>query len=164
MEWVFDSTPRPLYLGKATRRSLHRRSGGSQGQSGRRVAMPTTLSRPTSRVWENILFRKLLYLLWRNWISKGNSLPGNCHVLLKNVFEYSSLWQRLCFKTVPVTEHVVLFVRVKLSRYRPGQALMVPGGRAPRFRDSRYMKVVRLSALGTGRLCSPGNIPGTHFR
>jgi len=28
---------------------------------------------------------------------------------------------------------------------------------APRFRDSRHMKVVRLSALRTGRL------PGTHF-
>ena len=25
------------------------------------------------------------------------------------------------------------------------------------------MKVVRLSALGTGRLYPPGNIPGTHF-
>ena len=32
----------------------------------------------------------------------------------------------------------------------------------PRFQDSRYM-VVRLSALRTGRLYSPGNIPGTHF-
>ena len=26
------------------------------------------------------------------------------------------------------------------------------------------MKVVSLSALCTGRLCPPGNIPGTHFR
>jgi len=26
-----------------------------------------------------------------------------------------------------------------------------------------YIKVVRLSALRTGRLCPPGNIPGTHF-
>ena len=34
---------------------------------------------------------------------------------------------------------------------------------APRFQDNRHMKVVRLSALRTGRLYAPGNIPGTHF-
>ena len=33
---------------------------------------------------------------------------------------------------------------------------------APRFRDSRHVKVVRL-ALSTCRLYPPGNIPGTHF-
>jgi hypothetical protein len=33
----------------------------------------------------------------------------------------------------------------------------------PRFHDSRNMKVVRLSAVRTGRLYPPGNIPGTHF-
>ena len=34
---------------------------------------------------------------------------------------------------------------------------------APRFQDNRHMKVVSLSALRTGRLYTPGNIPGTHF-
>jgi hypothetical protein len=34
---------------------------------------------------------------------------------------------------------------------------------ASRFQDNRPMKVVRLSALRTGRLYPPGNIPGTHF-
>ena len=34
---------------------------------------------------------------------------------------------------------------------------------APRFHDSRHMKVVRLSLLRTGRLYPPGNIPGTNF-
>jgi hypothetical protein len=33
--------------------------------------------------------------------------------------------------------------------------------KAPRFQDNRHMKVVRLSAVLTGRLYSPGNIPGT---
>ena len=35
----------------------------------------------------------------------------------------------------------------------------------PRFKDNRYMKVVRLSALRTGGLYPPppGNIPGTRF-
>jgi hypothetical protein len=31
------------------------------------------------------------------------------------------------------------------------------------FLDNRHMKVVRLSALRTGRFYPPGNIPGTHF-
>jgi len=34
---------------------------------------------------------------------------------------------------------------------------------APRFQNNRYMKMISLSALRTGRLYSPGNIPGTHF-
>ena len=34
---------------------------------------------------------------------------------------------------------------------------------APRFQDNRHMKVVRLSALRTGRFHPPGNTPGTHF-
>ena len=31
------------------------------------------------------------------------------------------------------------------------------------FSDNRHMKVVGLSALRTGRLYPPGNIPGAHF-
>jgi len=34
---------------------------------------------------------------------------------------------------------------------------------APIFEDNGHMKVVRLSALRTGRLHPPLNIPGTHF-
>jgi hypothetical protein len=34
---------------------------------------------------------------------------------------------------------------------------------APRFQDIRHLKVVRLSALRTGRPYSPENISGTHF-
>ena len=48
---------------------------------------------------------------------------------------------------------------VKQSLYRPWWFQEVE---APRFRDSRYMKVVS-SALRTGRLYPPGNIPGSHF-
>jgi len=48
----------------------------------------------------------------------------------------------------------------KQSHYRPWGFQEVE---APRFQDNQYLKVVRLSALRTGRLYSPGNIPGTHF-
>jgi hypothetical protein len=34
---------------------------------------------------------------------------------------------------------------------------------APRFQDTRHIKVVRLSALRPGRLYPPGIIAGTHF-
>jgi hypothetical protein len=34
---------------------------------------------------------------------------------------------------------------------------------APRFLESRHLKVVRLAALRTGRFYPTGNIPGTHF-
>ena len=37
--------------------------------------------------------------------------------------------------------------KVKQSHYRPGQET-----ETPRFQENRHMKVVRLSALGTGRL------------
>jgi len=35
--------------------------------------------------------------------------------------------------------------------------------RLPKYQDSRYMNVVRLSALQTGRLYTPGDIRGTRF-
>src|SRR5215470_10409421 len=54
-------------------------------------------------------------------------------------------------------------VKVKQSRYRPGRPLGFQEVEAPRFLDNRHMKVVRLSALRTGRLYAPGNIPATHF-
>jgi len=37
------------------------------------------------------------------------------------------------------------------------------GVKVKQFQDSRHMKVVRLSALCTGRFYPPGSIPGTHI-
>jgi hypothetical protein len=54
-------------------------------------------------------------------------------------------------------------VKVKESLYRPGKAPRVPEVKDPRFQDKRHIKVVRLSAVGTGRLYPLGNIPDTHF-
>jgi hypothetical protein len=34
---------------------------------------------------------------------------------------------------------------------------------APRFQDSRHMRVLRLSAVRTGLLYPPGNISGIHL-
>jgi hypothetical protein len=43
-------------------------------------------------------------------------------------------------------------VKVKLSCYRPGWALGLQEVEATEFLDNRHRKVVRLSALRTGRL------------
>jgi hypothetical protein len=49
----------------------------------------------------------------------------------------------------------------------PLQAWTGPEGsrrlRLPDLKTNRHMKVARLSALRTGRLYPPGNIPGTYF-
>jgi hypothetical protein len=45
----------------------------------------------------------------------------------------------------------------------PDMAWGFQDAEAARFLDNRHMKVANLSAVYTGRLYSPGNIPGTHF-
>jgi hypothetical protein len=66
----------------------------------------------------------------------------------------------------PSLQEVINYVTVK-GKSNPITGLDRPIGfqkfEAPRFHDSRHMKVVRLSALGPGRLYPSGNIPGTHF-
>jgi hypothetical protein len=43
----------------------------------------------------------------------------------------------------------IVKVKIKLSLYRPGYAARL---RLPGYSDNQHMKVVKLSALGTGRL------------
>jgi hypothetical protein len=65
------------------------------------------------------------------------------------------------------TEHVGAVVILNLYWGKVKQSLYRPWGfqeaEAPWFQDIRHMKVVRLTALCTGGLYSPGNIPSTHF-
>jgi hypothetical protein len=49
--------------------------------------------------------------------------------------------------------------KVKQSLYRPGQALEFQEAEVLRFQDNRHMKMVRLSALRTGRHHHPGSTP-----
>jgi hypothetical protein len=58
------------------------------------------------------------------------------------------------------TGMVKVKLKVKQSHYRRGGFQEVA---SPRFQDNRHMKVARLSALRTGRLYPPGNIPRAHF-
>ena len=54
-------------------------------------------------------------------------------------------------------------LHLKQSHYSPGHALTALRGWGSQISRQRHMKVVRLSALRTGHLYRPGNIPGTHF-
>jgi hypothetical protein len=56
----------------------------------------------------------------------------------------------------------VVKVKVKPSLYSRGKALRVQEAVDTRFHDNRYMKVVRLSALGIGRF-SPKRYPWYSF-
>jgi len=47
----------------------------------------------------------------------------------------------------------------KQSNYRPGQARGFQEVEAPRFQDSRHMKMVRFSALKTDSLYQKGKAP-----
>jgi hypothetical protein len=71
-------------------------------------------------------------------------------VIFRNCFANAHYW---CY----------VKVNVKQSHYRHGQAIRVQDVEAPRFLDNRHIKVVRLSALRTGRFYPPENTPGTHF-
>jgi hypothetical protein len=60
----------------------------------------------------------------------------------------------------PISDTLFIWVDTEQQTLRPWGFQEV---KATRFQDSRHMKVVWLSALLTGRLYPPGNIPGTNF-
>jgi hypothetical protein len=60
---------------------------------------------------------------------------------------------------------MIIIIKAKQSKSITGldRPLGFQEVEAPIFLDIRHTKVVRLSALSTGRLYPPGNIPGNHF-
>jgi hypothetical protein len=53
--------------------------------------------------------------------------------------------------------------RVKLSHYRPGQALRAPGIEGPRISRQSLREGVKVVSPTHRPPISPGNIPGTHL-
>jgi hypothetical protein len=68
--------------------------------------------------------------------------PTDCGVLLCDL---ETWWMRRPWPTAGLLRQKQQMVRVKVSHYRPGQA--VRRLRLPEYLDSRHMKVVRLSTL-----------------
>jgi hypothetical protein len=70
-------------------------------------------------------------------------------------------------RTYPSSEDFYFTAEVSKRQSSPITGLDWPLGfqevEATRFQDNQRMKVVEMSALRTGRLYPPGNIPGTHF-
>ena len=79
-------------------------------------------------------------------------------------YMWDNQWQR---RVTDGDAHTDVKTSWRSSECIPCTALDRPWGfqqvEDPRFQDNRHMKVVSLSALRTGRLYPPGNIPGTHF-
>jgi hypothetical protein len=64
-----------------------------------------------------------------------------------------------------ITFFCFLIIKVKVSNSCRGldRSRAFQEVEAPKFQDNRHLKVVRLSAVCTGLLYPPGNIPGTHL-
>jgi hypothetical protein len=116
------------------------------------------------QIWLPGLF---LYLKDFPTIWTPYTLTSNPSWHWRQIVSYPSLM--CCLHTPQTTPWDVLFIgnppthnqtMPVLACYRPRGFQEVE---APRFRDIRHMKVIRMSALLTACFYAPGNIPSTHI-
>ena len=85
-----------------------------------------------------------------------NNLLG---LSLMNVF-------RIYLKPIWNSQYFVWFVFIETDTHKERKEEKKKGFQdvePPKFQENRHMNLLRLSALHTGRLYPPGNIPVTHF-
>ena len=96
-------------------------------------------------------------------------LGGEKNKLVLPEFEFRTVQHvaKLPYRRCPGSHVIIIIIIIIIigkGKAIPLQAWTGPeSSRSLRLQDNRHMKVVRLSALSTGRLYHPGNIPGTHF-
>jgi hypothetical protein len=96
------------------------------------------------------------------FVSGGIKRPGREAV--PSLISATMVIQLNYLTSLITTAFILFYLHIKAIPVQPWTG---PEGsrrlRLPDFQESRHMKVLRLSALRTGRLYPPGNIPGTHF-
>jgi hypothetical protein len=75
-----------------------------------------------------------------------------CPYVIYCILGFGKIWW-----TEHSTKSLIMYIYIYI--FNPCTGL----GRPWEFQEVRHMKVVRLSALRTGRLLPPGNIPGIHL-
>ena len=79
-------------------------------------------------------------------------------------FTVASIFKKTTWRRIPEEVSLYIYYHGKAIHiqdyYRP---MVFQEVESPKFLDNRHMKVVWLSALRTGRLYLPGNIPVTNF-
>jgi hypothetical protein len=151
-------TVQPLLLCDTVRVSLH--SNQKDSPAHRCIIMSKLLHQ--RKVW------------WRNHNECQPSLtdsPFN-KVFFLHYFNTPPIYNYILQNTKLAAHTTAVLARPAMSvkpikKSSPTTGLDRPTGfqevEAPRLLDNLHMKVVRLSALRTGRVYPPGNIPGTHF-
>ena len=95
--------------------------------------------------------------------SRLNNIMLKPELLLYSTFPHAIMFTYYHCTLSPV---LIIYFDV-IGKAIPLQAWTSPGVfrkvKAPSYHDNRHMKSVGLSALHTGCLYPPGNIPGTHF-
>jgi len=115
----------------------------------------------------NVKYTNVFYMQWRSWLRQScttRKVAGSIPDGVTGIFHWLN----------PSGRTMTLGLTQPLTEMSKGKRKAIPitGLDRPwwfqeveglRLQDNRHLKVVRLSAIRTGRLYPPGNIPGTHF-
>jgi hypothetical protein len=134
------------------------------------VCRPSTSRNPSSSFTNCVIFAPrydLTLLLYPRLSAKppnGNCapLPHLGHSAVCRPITY--VMSRLACPTHTHTSTILRSTHVSTKLSHSAVSVQArPVSEGSRFQDNRHLKVVSLSAIRTGRLYLPGNIPGTHF-
>ena len=154
---------------------MHRTVNISHEQTETDLYTLSVFSASTSQVRkinrQNAIFFFLFWICGRS-VKLSLEPVETCNVSNRTKYNTSSGLQSPSIVTIVSEELAATIFRAVYQQYIKGKAIPLqawtgPEGsrrfRLPDFKTIATLKVVRLSALRTGHLYTPGNIPGTHF-